>query len=145
PIDETALGELVALVRTFADRCHHGKEEDQLFPLLRAKGIGAVLDVFVGDHVEGRGQLAILSSGATAAKRAAAARQYVGLLRDHIERENEILFPWADGVLDLDEHADLAKRYAEVEERVVGAGVHETLLATLDRLEAAIPAAGKRA
>jgi len=141
PLDETALGELIALIRTFADRCHHGKEEDQLFPRLRAKGVGTVLDVFLRDHAEGRGYLAILSRGGPAAARAAAARKYVGLLRDHIERENEVLFPWADGVLEPAEHAELARRYADVEERVVGPGVHETLLATLDRLEAAIPAA----
>jgi len=142
PVDETALGELIALIRTFADRCHHGKEEEHLFPLLRAKGIGTVLAVFLDDHVEGREYLEILSSGGPAAERATAARKYVGLLRDHIERENEVLFPWADGVLEPAEHAELARRYADVEERVVGPGVHEMLLATLDRLEAAIPAAG---
>src|SRR5262245_14330487 len=144
PVDETALGELVALIRTFADRCHHEKEEQHLFPLLRAKGIGTVLAVFLDDHVEGREYLEVLSSRGPDAERAAAARKYVGLLRDHIERENEVLFPWADGVLGPDEHAELARRDAEVEERIVGPGVHETLLATLDRLEAAIPAAGPR-
>lgn len=139
--DEAALFELVALIRLFADKCHHGKEEDQLFPMLREKGIGATLSVFLDDHVEGRGYLATLASGAPAAERASAARKYVGLLRDHIQRENEVLFPMADDVLSHDEHALLARRYAEVEERVVGPGVHEKLLATLDRLEAAIPPA----
>ncbi|HEV8310296.1 MAG TPA: hemerythrin domain-containing protein [Methylomirabilota bacterium] len=139
PLSEPALAELVELIRTFADRCHHGKEEDQLFPALRAKGVGEPLAVFLEDHVEGRGYLGTLSSPAPAAERAAAARRYVGLLRDHIQRENEVLFPMADDVLTADEHADLAKRYEEVERRVVGPGVHEKLLAALDRLEDAIP------
>jgi hemerythrin-like domain-containing protein len=139
-VDEAALLELVALIRLFADTCHHGKEEDQLFPALREKGFGATLGVFLDDHAEGRGYLAILAGGAPAAARGSAARKYVGLLRDHIQRENEVLFPMADDVLDHDEHARLARRYAEVEERVVGPGGHDALLATLDRLEAAIPA-----
>lgn len=139
PLDEAALAELVDLVRTFADRCHHGKEEDTLFPMLQAKGVGSPLAVFLEEHEEGRGYLKTLESAAPAVERAAAARRYVGLLRDHIERENGVLFPMADGVLSPDEHAELARRYAEVEARVVGPGVHERLLAALDRLERAIP------
>jgi hemerythrin-like domain-containing protein len=61
------------------------------------------------------------------------------MLRDHIAREDGVLFPMADAVLSAAEQAELVRRYAEVEERVVGPGVHERLLATLDRLEAAIP------
>lgn len=34
---ETLSG-LLEFFRTFADRCHHGKEEDCLFPLLDGKG-----------------------------------------------------------------------------------------------------------
>lgn len=140
PVDEAALQELVELIRTFADKCHHGKEEHTLFPLLREKGVGAVLAPFLEEHEEGRGYLRVIQSAAPPADRAAAARRYVGMLRGHIERENEVLFPMADGVLSPDEHVTLAKRYAEVEQEVVGPGVHERLLAALDRLESAIPA-----
>jgi hemerythrin-like domain-containing protein len=136
-VDERALQELVALLRTFADRCHHGKEEGALFPLLRAKGVGHVLDAFVAEHDEGRGYLTTLGGSAPAAERGRAARRYVGLLRDHIEREDQVLFPLADGVLSLEEHEALARRYGQVEREVIGEGVHDRLLGTLDRLEAA--------
>ena len=138
-VDEAALGELVQLLRTFADKCHHGKEEHQLFPKLREKGVGATLVVFLEDHEEGRRYLATLAGSAPPAERAAAGRRYVGLLRDHIQREDEVLFPMADDVLSLEDHAELAKRYEEVERDVIGPGVHERLLTTLDRLEVAIP------
>jgi hemerythrin-like domain-containing protein len=140
-LDETALAELVGLIRTFADTCHHGKEEQQLFPMLQAKSVGDVLTPFLEEHEEGRGYLRALTGAGPATDRAAAARRYVGMLRGHIELEDGVLFPMADAVLSADEHAELARRYAEVEERVVGPGGHERLLATLDRLEAAIPAA----
>lgn len=139
PVDATALAELVDLCRTFADRCHHGKEEHTLFPVLEAKGLGGTLRVFLEEHEEGRGYLRTIESSAPSLERAAAARRYVGLLREHIERENAVLFPMADGVLSLEEHAELARRYADVEAEVVGPGVHERLLATLERLERAIP------
>jgi hemerythrin-like domain-containing protein len=137
-VDETALAELVGLIRTFADTCHHGKEEQQLFPLLRAKSVGDVLTPFLEEHEEGRAYLRTLAGSGPAPARAAAARRYAGMLRDHIAREDGVLFPMADAVLSAEEHAELARRYAEVEERVVGAGGHERLLATLERLEAAM-------
>jgi hemerythrin-like domain-containing protein len=139
PVDETALAELVQVCRTFADKCHHGKEEDTLFPILQEKGLGSTLAVFLEEHEEGRRYLKTLEGTAPPAERAAAARRYVGLLRDHIDRENGVLFPMADDVLSPEEHAELARRYAKVEARVVGPGVHEQLLADLDRLERAMP------
>jgi hemerythrin-like domain-containing protein len=144
-VDEAALAELVQLIRTFADICHHGKEEAQLFPAMQKKGAGHSLAVFLEEHEEGRGYLRTLASGAPVAERGAAGRRYVGMLRDHIRREDEVLFPMADELFGPDEHAALARAYADVELRVVGPGVHEKLLATLARLETAIPPAAKAA
>jgi hemerythrin-like domain-containing protein len=139
PVSDSTLAELVELLQTFADRCHHGKEEDQLFPAMRAKGVGDVLAVFLEDHEEGRRHLRTLASGASGGQRASAARRYVALLQDHIERENAVLFPMADALFTPDEQAALARAYEDVERRVVGAGVHEELLVTLARLDAAVP------
>jgi hemerythrin-like domain-containing protein len=143
PVRDATLGELVQLLQTFADRCHHGKEEDQLFPAMRAKGMGGTLAVFLEEHEEGRGYLRTLVSGASGAERAAAARRYIGMLRDHIQRENEILFPLADELFSAEEHDALARAYEDVELRVVGPGVHERLLTTLARLEGEVPSVGR--
>ena len=138
-LSESILADLVQFLRTFADRCHHGKEEDQLFPAMRAKGMGGTLTVFLEEHEEGRGYLRTLASGASTAERAAAARRYVGMLRAHIERENEVLFPLADGLFSAEEHGALTRAYEDVELRVVGTDGHGTLLSTLARLDAAVP------
>jgi hemerythrin-like domain-containing protein len=140
PVSDTTVGDLVQLLQTFADRCHHGKEEERLFPALTAKGVGAPLAPFLDEHAEGRGYLRTLAGAAPAAERAAAARRYIGLLRDHIERENAVLFPMADELFTADEHAALAEAYEEVEHHVVGPAGHGPLLAALARLEAAVPA-----
>jgi hemerythrin-like domain-containing protein len=136
PVSDPSLGELVQLLQTFADRCHHGKEEDTLFPAMRAKSLGGMLTVFLEEHEEGRGYLRSLASSSSSAERARAARRYVELLRGHIERENEILFPLADELFTAQEHRALARAYEEVELRVVGPGVHERVLTALARLEA---------
>jgi hemerythrin-like domain-containing protein len=141
PVSEATLAELVQFIQTFADRCHHGKEEDQLFPAMRRKGIDGPLSIFLEDHEEGRRYLRTIASGAPAAERAAAARRHTAMLRDHIERENEVLFPLADGLFTAEEHGALARAYAEVERRVVGPAGHEGLLTALARLDAAVPQA----
>jgi hemerythrin-like domain-containing protein len=140
PVSSATVAELVQLLRTLADHCHHGKEEDHLFPALRAKGAGEVLPAFLKEHEEGRRYLRTLASEAPGTERAAAARRYVGLLRDHIQREDEVLFPLADGLFTPEEHAALGRAYEDVEREVVGPGVHDQLVATLARLEAAMPA-----
>lgn len=144
PLNESILADLGQFLRTFADRCHHGKEEDQLFPAMRAKGMGGTLAVFLEEHEEGRGYLRTLASGASQAERAAAARRYVGMLREHIERENEVLFPLADGLFSAEEHGALARAYEDVELHVVGPGGHDALLTRLARLDAAVPSAPRR-
>jgi hemerythrin-like domain-containing protein len=37
-LDRASADDAVAFFRSFADRCHHGKEETYLFPALEAKG-----------------------------------------------------------------------------------------------------------
>jgi hemerythrin-like domain-containing protein len=144
PVKDTTLSELVQLFQTFADRCHHGKEEDQLFPAMRKKGMGGTLAVFVEEHEEGRGYVRTLASGATDAEKVRAARRYVGMLREHIQRENDILFPLADELFSVDEQEALARVYEEVELQVVGPGVHERLLTTLARLDHEVSAGESR-
>src|SRR3989304_1422677 len=51
------LAGLLEFFRLFADRCHHGKEEDLLFPLLEKKGLpraGGPLGGMLGEHERGR-------------------------------------------------------------------------------------------
>jgi hemerythrin-like domain-containing protein len=139
--DDSRVRQMLDFARNFADRCHHAKEEGQLFPAMRARGAGGPLEVFLEEHEEGRRYLRTLATGASAGERATAARRYVAMLHDHIERENEVLFPMADGLLTPEEQGALARAYEDVEREVVGTGGHAGLLATLARLEAALPSA----
>ena len=94
--------ELIAWLRAFADRNHHAKEERSLFPALAKAGVpseGGTIAVMLEEHVEGRALIQAMEAGAPA-QRAAAARKYIDLLRAHIDKENRVLFPLAEAVLD---------------------------------------------
>ena len=59
-------GELVYFLKMFADKCHHGKEEDYLFTELVKKGIpkeGGPVGVMLQEHALGREYIARMSRG----------------------------------------------------------------------------------
>ena len=54
------LERIVDFFRVFADKCHHGKEEDLLFPAMEKAGIpreGGPIGVILMEHQEGRGYI----------------------------------------------------------------------------------------
>src|SRR5262245_15379028 len=99
--DSTSALEVFDFFRNFADHCHHGKEEGHLFPLLEARGFSrerGPTGVMLHEHEEGR---RLTDAIAAAVERdepgefARHARAYVRLLRDHIGKEDNCLFPMA--------------------------------------------------
>lgn len=137
PVDRKALSWLVDFFRTFADRCHHGKEEQHLFPALERHGVpreGGPLGVMLQEHEEGRGLVRVMAQGDERLT-AEAIRGYLALLRAHIDKENGVLFPLAEQVLPEEERRALVHAFQAVEQAVVGPGVHERLLGELARLE----------
>jgi hemerythrin-like domain-containing protein len=141
------LDRIVDFIKGFADRCHHAKEEDILFPAMEKSGIpreGGPIGVMLAEHVLGRGHVGKM--GEAAVKYAAgdkkaglrfaeSARAYAGLLSPHIHKEDNILYPIADARLTAQTKAFLEKEFERVEEEVVGAGKHEEYHRLLEELE----------
>ena len=112
--------EVLAFLRAFADRNHHAKEEDLLFPSMIQAGVpsgGGPIDVMREEHEQGRALIRAMAESRGAA-RAANAREYVALLRAHIDKENEVLFPLADAVLADEEQRKLESAFAAVEDEL---------------------------
>ncbi|HEU4333054.1 MAG TPA: hemerythrin domain-containing protein [Candidatus Eisenbacteria bacterium] len=156
---ETAAGRLAAgdtvppefflraadFIRGFADGCHHHKEEDVLFPALTAAGIpneGGPVGVMLFEHEEGRRFTAAMRAGAERLKAGDAgardevvrnARGYVELLRDHIAKENNVLFPMADQVIRGGAAAKMTESFEEIEREEQGD--HDRYLALAADLE----------
>jgi len=144
---------LLEFFRLFADRCHHGKEEELLFPALESKGMprqSGPIGVMLSEHDHGRSLIqqmaqesAAYASGTSAAGGwwAIAARGYVQLLREHICKENNILFVMADRMLTGTEQQELVIAFERVEEEKMGVGTHERLHALMDKLVAEVHSA----
>ena len=134
--------------RQFADRCHHGKEEKELFPALEGAGVpreGGPVGVMLAEHELGRAavrtMVAALASlaggkGAGAKAFAAAAGDYRAILSGHIAKENGVLFPLADRVLSPGEQERLTGAFDRIEAEEMGAGTHERYHAMIEELAA---------
>jgi hemerythrin-like domain-containing protein len=96
-------------------------------------------ETMLAAHAEGRDYLGTLAGLPSRAERAAAALLYVQVMREHIDKENNLIFPAADRLFTPEEQAMLAQCYREMEVRTFGTGFHEIVLAELDRIEQAIP------
>jgi hemerythrin-like domain-containing protein len=111
-LDAAPAAEALALIRDFADRCHHAKEEDRLFRSMERAGLprdGGPLAVMLDEHESGRGHVRAMAERlerAAAGDRdalaafAAHAAALDDLLRQHIAKENGVLFPMADQLLE---------------------------------------------
>jgi hemerythrin-like domain-containing protein len=145
-LDEHSAKDAVAFFRNFADRCHHGKEEAHLFPALEAKGFpreGGPTGVMLHEHEQGRAHVRGMDENIEAAAKgdAAALRRfidhaegYVALLREHIYKEDHILFQLADRTLTEEEQQKLLDAFGKVEAEEMGAGTHETFIRMADEL-----------
>ncbi len=140
---------LLALLRQFVDGRHHAKEEQHLFPLLEGKGLpraGGPLGVMLAEHERGRaliGEIARLGGSPEQARRwAEAVRAYVALMRNHIEKENTVLFVMAERLLSAEEQAALAQTYARLNAQAADSDIQRKLDSDLPRLERSYPAHG---
>lgn len=129
------LREVVDFLRTYADRLHHGKEEALLFPAMEARGISADAGPTAAMRYEHELGRALARRMATLAEADDAhfdrqafrepALQFVALLRSHIAKEDQILFPMADRMLGGSDAGQLERAYANVEQRDFDADVHQ--------------------
>lgn len=141
------LDEMMAFLRTFADGCHHAKEEEFLFPAMERAGMprtSGPLGVMLAEHERGR---AFVRGIAEALKEyrsgvrpmppsfGANLRGYSNLLNQHIEKENMVLFPMAEKLIPESEHEAIAQAFDRLENERIGPGKHEEFHALLDRLK----------
>jgi len=139
-LNEESAVQAVDVIRTFADKCHHGKEEDHLFTRLVEHGVpqeGGPVGQMLLEHEQGRAYVKSMAESvpdaATGKKEALQkfaqnACGYVQLLRAHIQKEDTILFPMADRMLSEEDQAQLMKAAEGVESNLMGQGTHEKYL-----------------
>ncbi|HEX2953545.1 MAG TPA: hemerythrin domain-containing protein [Bacillota bacterium] len=132
-IDLHDLDRSVEFVKEFADRCHHGKEEDILFPAMEEAGVpkeGGPIGVMLNEHDLGRNFIRGLTEAAHRYQNGdQEARQdiirnihgYVDLLSRHIAKENQVLFQMTDQVLTDSHQEKLEQKFKAVQQASIGA------------------------
>lgn len=147
--DASNIEEIVYLIRNFADGLHHAKEENILFPFLETRGFSAQsgpVAVMVHEHILGRNYVKGISEGLALYKQGSKAGEmdinrnmlgYIDLLRNHISKENNVLFRMADGVIsDEDDKILISKFDSVTEDKNSGEGVGD-FIARIEKLAAA--------
>ncbi|SHJ46265.1 hemerythrin domain-containing protein [Parasporobacterium paucivorans] len=129
--------DLVDFFKVFADKCHHGKEELYLFEELVNAGVhneGGIIGTLLQEHNLGRDYLAIMDTAVqkkNAEEFDSAAEKYLLLMRNHIDRENKVLFEMADQLLDEAKQDEIFEKFEQHEQSVIGHGIHEKLHAMI--------------
>ncbi|MCK6445087.1 MAG: hemerythrin domain-containing protein [Planctomycetes bacterium] len=147
-LDVESAQSALKFIRNFADRCHHGKEEELFFKKLHERGmprgVGPVA-VMLDEHEIGRRLVRDMGQAVEACERGDAdavtkfadrASEYVELLRDHIAKEDGVLFPMGDAMLRDEDRAALFESFAKFEVADMGAGVHQEMEAIATSLAA---------
>ena len=119
----------VDFIRNFADRFHHAKEEDVLFEALVINGMpreNSPVAAMLMEHDQGRAcvkameaaaALALAGTAGQAEMVAKNALAYAELLRGHIEKEDEILYPLAERVIPDTMRDVIIEGYTQAEAR----------------------------
>jgi hemerythrin-like domain-containing protein len=132
-MDAAAVTSILLFLRDFLGNCHHVKEDHRLFPRVEETGMPIFevpLAVLRREHDEGRERIGSLlrriESGECQAEAIGEGlREYATLLRRHMAREEELLFPLAERSLtpmDLDE---LEREFRLVDEAKFGEAEYE--------------------
>jgi hemerythrin-like domain-containing protein len=109
----------VDFIRSYADKYHHGKEEEILFKYFDENL--DILQVMHEDHKQARARVrAILEALDRKDKEGIAEHltAYGALLTEHIRKEDDILYPWMDKNLSMAQIGELFSKFHEADEQI---------------------------
>jgi len=131
-VDPVFIDTAVDFIRTYADRIHHGKEEDILFKNLDEKELSEedrrVMDELVQEHVFGRETTKALieanvryRSGDKSALAAIKAQLYtlIDFYPKHIEKEDKVFFPASRAYFTEQEDQDMLNEFWEFDRKMI--------------------------
>jgi hemerythrin-like domain-containing protein len=122
----------VDFIRTYADRTHHGKEEEILFRELSKKKLSdndnIVMNELIQEHIIGRNTTAELVKSAAAYQKGDKAalplitqnlRKFVDFYPKHIEKEDKVFFPSSMGYFSESEQQSMLDEFWEFDRKMI--------------------------
>lgn len=120
-LDKPFFEKAIDFIRNYADKFHHAKEEDILFKELCKDTVQMhcnPVEQMLYEHKEGRNFVTGMEEGVKEADKDKVifnARGYANLLRDHIFKEDNILYPMADEALNKKTQQKMLKEFMQIE------------------------------
>ena len=124
-IDTEFFKDVIKFIRNYADKFHHAKEEDILFKefnkcaeegCVHCNPVGQMLF----EHDAGREKVKLMESGLNEKdknKLIEGVSGYINLIREHIFKEDKILYPMADEALSDSVKKKMLAEFKEIEQR----------------------------
>jgi hemerythrin-like domain-containing protein len=109
----------IDLIRSYADKLHHAKEEDILFKYF--DDTAEIFQVIYEDHKQARDHVKEMLAAIEKSDESSLAHHltaYGTLLAEHIKKEDEILFPWLDRKLSNNQVKELAEKFDQEDQRI---------------------------
>ncbi|MFW9896573.1 MAG: hemerythrin domain-containing protein [Candidatus Thorarchaeota archaeon] len=103
-------------IRTYADKYHHAKEEDEAFKYFDENL--AIIKVIRNDHRKVRSHVKKMLEAIEAKDKDKLAEHLVAykeILPEHIKKEDEILYPWMDRNLNITQIGQLYSKFNEID------------------------------
>jgi len=143
-VDPVFIDTAVDFIRTYADRCHHGKEEDLLFKALAGKDLAPehrqTMEDLIREHAWAREATAglvkakeayLLEKPGALADLMLHLEELVGFYPQHIEKEDEHFFIPCMAYFSDAEQADLLARMHEFDRQLI----HEKYRGLVESME----------
>jgi len=148
--DLALLNAMVDYILAFPVRLHHPKEDEYLFSALRkrAADVAEVLDALEAEHAQDRKLAQELKASlqhyagdpAALAPFAAAVERYAAFQWAHMRKEEDVVLPAAERVLEATDWAAIDSAFESNRDPLVGVTVAEEFRELFQRIMAAAPA-----
>ncbi|MBM2817274.1 MAG: uncharacterized protein HW421_4036 [Ignavibacteria bacterium] len=134
--DFDKIAKFVDFTRNFTDGIHHAKEEKRLFVKMAERGMSmeaGPIGVMMEEHNAGRQCIRNIADNIDAAsggdanaskKIVSSLRDFIYLLKNHIAKEDQILYPMADNMLSQADQKELEEAFEHVRTVEIGEAVH---------------------
>jgi hemerythrin-like domain-containing protein len=138
--------EMVDFLKNFVGRRHHWKEEKHLFVIIHRRGMPMETGPLAGmlhEHEQGRAYVRVIAEAVAGKGRLDAAtiqkvRRNLAacahLLRTHIDKEDNVLYPMADRILDIHDQKMLCDAFDKIEADEKAKGVYEKYHSWIEKL-----------
>ena len=126
-LEKGFFAEVIDFIKNYADAYHHAKEEDILFKAMLENVENMhcnPIPVMLHEHEEGRHYIKNLEEAIANSDQEQIltnARGYCLLLRDHIYKEDNVLYPMAEQALSEAQKEEVQAKYKQVKDRLFSA------------------------